>query len=79
MDLSGGKKSNHRTASYKEDRIKAMAAIPVAWAIVTAATLLSGLSLVGSYQQASISSRTTTTAKHDRRRRRRRSRSRECN
>lgn len=31
--------------------MKMRAAIPVAWAIVTAAILLSGLSLVGSYQQ----------------------------
>ncbi|HJR47023.1 MAG TPA: hypothetical protein VJ799_02595 [Nitrososphaeraceae archaeon] len=36
----------------KKDRTKATAAIPMVGAIVTAALLLSGLSLIGSYQPA---------------------------
>ncbi len=36
----------------KKDRTKATAAIPMVGAIVTAALLLSGLSLIGSYQSA---------------------------
>ena len=35
----------------KKDRTKAIAAIPMVGAIVTAALLLSGLSLIGSYPQ----------------------------
>lgn len=37
--------------NQNNNRMKMRAAIPVAWAIVTAAILLSGISLVGSYQQ----------------------------
>ena len=42
---------NHESSNDKNDRIKAMTNIPAAGAIVTTAILLSGLSLVGSYQQ----------------------------
>ena len=46
MDLLRGMDGN-----YKKGTIKARATIPMAGAIVTAAILLSGLSLIGSYQQ----------------------------
>ena len=42
---------NHESSNDKKDRIKAMANIPAAGAIVTTAILLSGLSLIGSNQQ----------------------------
>ncbi|HEX2168899.1 MAG TPA: hypothetical protein VHF65_01240, partial [Nitrososphaera sp.] len=46
MDLLRGMDDNN-----KKGTIKARTAIPMAGAIVTAAILLSGLSLIGSYQQ----------------------------
>jgi hypothetical protein len=42
---------NHESSNDKKDRIKAMANIPAAGAIVTTAILLSGLSLIGSNQR----------------------------
>jgi hypothetical protein len=51
MDLLGGNNNNHKSDNVKNDRIKAKAAIPAARAIVTAALLLSGLSLISSFQQ----------------------------
>ena len=50
MNLLGGN-NNHKSDNVKNDRIKAKAAIPAARAIVTAAILLSGLSLISSFQQ----------------------------
>jgi uncharacterized protein YjbI with pentapeptide repeats len=46
----------------KKDRTKATAAIPMVWAIVTAALLLSGLALIGSYQQPAIAQEQNMTA-----------------
>ena len=43
---------NHESSNDKKDRIKAMANIPAAGAIVTTAILLSGLSLIGSNQRS---------------------------
>ena len=54
MDLLGGNNNNHKSDNVKKDRIKAKAAIPAAGAIVTAAILLSGLSLISSYQQQPV-------------------------
>jgi hypothetical protein len=51
MNPLGGNNNNHRSDNVKNDRIKAKAAIPAARAIVTAAILLSGLSLISSFQQ----------------------------
>ena len=51
MNLLGGNNNNHKSDNVKNDRIKAKAAIPAARAIVTAAILLSGLSLISSFQQ----------------------------
>ena len=44
----------------KKDRTKATAAIPMVGAIVTAALLLSGLSLISSYQQPAIAQQNMT-------------------
>ena len=46
----------------KKDRTKATAAIPMVGAIVTAALLLSGLALIGSYQQPVIAQQQNMTA-----------------
>ncbi|MDQ4101025.1 MAG: plastocyanin/azurin family copper-binding protein [Thermoproteota archaeon] len=54
MDLLDRKKDNHKENKEKKDRIKLLAIIPMAGAIVTAAILLSGLSLIGSFQQPAI-------------------------
>jgi uncharacterized protein YjbI with pentapeptide repeats len=48
--------------SNKKDRTKATAAIPMVGAIVTAALLLSGLALIGSYQQPVIAQEQNMTA-----------------
>jgi hypothetical protein len=48
--------------SNKKDRTKATAAIPMVGAIVTAALLLSGLALIGSYQQPVIAQVHNVTA-----------------
>ena len=45
----------------KKDRTKATAAIPMVGAIVTAALLLSGLALIGSYQQPVIAQQQNMT------------------
>jgi hypothetical protein len=45
-----GMNDNHESGNDKKDKIKAMANIPAAGAIFTAAILLSGLSLIGSNQ-----------------------------
>jgi hypothetical protein len=44
----------------KKDRTKATAAIPMVGAMVTAALVLSGLSLIGSYQQPAIAQQNMT-------------------
>ena len=54
MDLLGGNNNNHKSDNVMKDRIKAKAAIPAAGAIVTVAILLSGLSLISSYQQQPV-------------------------
>src|SRR5215218_7488766 len=46
----------------KKDRTEAIAAIPMVGAIVTAALLLSGLALIGSYQQPVIAQQQNMTA-----------------
>jgi hypothetical protein len=58
MNPQSGKNDNNN----KKDRTKAIAAdIPMAGAIVTAAILLSGLSLIGSYQQPVIAQQQNMT------------------
>jgi uncharacterized protein YjbI with pentapeptide repeats len=56
--------NSHRRVnnSNKKDRTKATAAIPMVGAIVTAALLLSGLALIGSYQQPVIAQEQNMTA-----------------
>ena len=54
MDQLGGNNINHKSDNVKKDRIKAKADIPVAGAIVTAAIMLSGLSLISSFQQQPV-------------------------
>ena len=53
--------SNNRI-SQSNNRTKATAAIPMAGAIVTAVLLLSGLSLIGSFQQPVIAQQQNMTA-----------------
>ena len=50
-----------RNDNNKKDRTKATAAIPMVGAIVTAALLLSGLSLISSYQQPVIAQQQNMT------------------
>ncbi len=61
MDLLDRKKDNHKENKEKKDRIKLLAIIPMAGAIVTAAILLSGLSLIGSFQQPAIAQQENMT------------------
>lgn len=53
--------SNDRMIQRNKDRTKATAALPMAGTIVTAALLLSGLSLISSYQQPVIAQQQNMT------------------
>lgn len=52
LDLLIGMNDNYESSNDKKDKIKAMANIPAAGAILTAAILLSGLTLIGSNKQS---------------------------
>jgi hypothetical protein len=54
--------NSHSRVNHSNNRTKATAAIPMAGAIVTAALLLSGLSLIGSFQQPVIAQEQNMTA-----------------
>jgi hypothetical protein len=54
--------NSNNKISQSNNRTKATAAIPMVGAIVTAALLLSGLALIGSYQQPVIAQEQNMTA-----------------